>query len=93
MGTKGFRSITCLNDNKFWTCHRYKIFALFKINGESLATEKTLSVNNPSDITLGKRCHLVYTDHGNGPVDIFKNAQMQAAMDSKIFCGVCFVSH
>ena len=64
------RSVSCLIDNEFWTCGEDEIIRLYNLQGELLKSVQTISGKAPWDITVIQKVHLVYSDHGDGSVNI-----------------------
>ena len=64
------RSVSCLSDNELLTCGEDEIIRLYNLQGELLKSVQTILGRAPWDITVTQKGHLVYSDHGDGSVNI-----------------------
>ncbi|XP_062599901.1 uncharacterized protein LOC134261477 [Saccostrea cucullata] len=76
-GYKELYSVTCLSDEKIWTCGFDKIMKLYNLQGKLRKSIQTKSGNTPYDIAVIKSGDLVYTDLDTRTVNIVKNKQIQ----------------
>ncbi|XP_056008366.1 uncharacterized protein LOC125680064 [Ostrea edulis] len=74
-GYEYLRSVSCLGDEKVWTCGDNEIMKLINLEGKLLASIKSESGNIPGDITVTRAGDLVYTDRKT--VNLVKNKQIQ----------------
>ena len=72
------RSVSCLSDHELWTCGEDEIIRLYNLQGELLKSVQTISGNAPWDITVTLNGHLVYSDHGNGSINIVETNEVKA---------------
>ncbi|XP_048776007.1 E3 ubiquitin-protein ligase TRIM36-like [Ostrea edulis] len=74
------RSVSCLSENKVWTCGDNKIMKLLNLQGTQLTSIQTESGDTPEDITVTQDGDLVYTDYNNKTVNLVKNKQIQTVI-------------
>ncbi|XP_062620417.1 uncharacterized protein LOC134281992 [Saccostrea cucullata] len=71
-------NIAFLGDEKIWVCKGEIIMELYSVNkGFSLESITTRSENIPTDIAVTKSGNLIYTDKGDGTVNIVKKGKTQ----------------
>jgi hypothetical protein len=68
-------SVSCLNDDKIWTCENNKIMKLLNLQGELLTSIQTDSGGKPGDIAVTRDGDVVYTDYKHSTVNIVKKKQ------------------
>uniref|UniRef100_K1Q950 Tripartite motif-containing protein 2 n=1 Tax=Magallana gigas TaxID=29159 RepID=K1Q950_MAGGI len=91
----GLCSVSCLNDEKMWTCgDQDNIMRLYNLHGELVKSVQTKSGNRPYDIAVTRSGDLVYTDYHDRTVNIVKNTQTQTGIRLRgwIPWGVCSTS-
>lgn len=76
-GLRELRSVSCLNEDEFWTSGDDSIIRLYNLNKELLKSIQTKSGDSPWDITVIENGNLVYTDPNSRTVNILKNTQIQ----------------
>ena len=70
-------SVSCLSDKELWT----EIIRLYNLQGAWLKSVQTVSGNAPWDITVTQKCHLVYSDHGDGSVNIVEKNEINPLIE------------
>ncbi|XP_062570427.1 uncharacterized protein LOC134232484 [Saccostrea cucullata] len=70
-------NVTCLSDEKIWTCGADPIMKLYNMQGKLLKSIQTKSRNIPRDVAVTGSGDLVYTDSDTRTVNIVKNEQIQ----------------
>ena len=63
--------------NELWT----EIIRLYNLQGELLKSVQTVSGNATWDITVTQKGHLVYSDHGDGSVNIVEKNEINLLIE------------
>ncbi|XP_034333354.2 tripartite motif-containing protein 3-like [Magallana gigas] len=73
-------SVSCLNDDKLWTCGHDSVMRLYNLNGILIESIETKSENMPFDIAVTQKGELVYTDYKDRTVNLVKDTQIQTVI-------------
>lgn len=73
-------SVSCLNDDKLWTCGHDSVMRLYSLNGILIESIETKSENIPFDIAVTQKGALVYTDNKDRTVNLVKDTQIQTVI-------------
>ncbi|XP_052677673.1 uncharacterized protein LOC128158754 [Crassostrea angulata] len=76
-GYEGLCSVTCLNEDRIWTCGQTNDIKCFNIKGSFLQTIKTKSEEWPNDIAVDINMDLLYADGPKRTVNKVKNGQIE----------------
>nr|XP_034334576.1 uncharacterized protein LOC117691849 [Crassostrea gigas] len=74
------RSVSCLSDDKLWTCGEDNMMRLYNLHSKLLKSIQTKSGEILYDIAVTQSGELVYTDPNDGTVNIVKNTQIQTVI-------------
>lgn len=72
-GNLQIKSVSCLWDEKIWTCSDDKFMKLYDLKKNFVKTIETKSGKTPWDIAVTKNGHLVYTDPNDRSINIVNN--------------------
>ncbi|XP_048754100.2 uncharacterized protein LOC125665492 [Ostrea edulis] len=73
-------SVSCLNEEQFWTRGFDNTLKLLNLQGKLLTSIQTASGEWPRDITVTRDGDLVYSDWYNSTVNLVKNKQIQTVI-------------
>uniref|UniRef100_K1Q5U1 Tripartite motif-containing protein 3 n=1 Tax=Magallana gigas TaxID=29159 RepID=K1Q5U1_MAGGI len=93
-GYENLRSVTCLNENKIWTCEWANNIKCFNIKGSLLQTIKTKSGEEVIDIAVDNNGDLLYSALQTRTVNKVKNGQIEELIRLQGWtpCGLCVTS-
>ncbi|XP_056005905.1 uncharacterized protein LOC125658607 [Ostrea edulis] len=79
-GNNRLFSVSCLGEEKVWTCGDNEIMKLFRLRGKLLTSIKTKSGNWPHAIAVTREGNLVYTDYRNNTINLVDKKKIQTVI-------------
>ncbi|XP_065938065.1 E3 ubiquitin-protein ligase TRIM36-like [Magallana gigas] len=76
-GYKELQSVTCLNEDRIWTCGETNDIKCFNMKGSLVRTFKIKSEELPNDVAVDSDGDLLYCDWTDRTVRIVKNGQIE----------------
>eukprot|EP00105_Crassostrea_gigas_P044375 XP_019928523.1 PREDICTED: uncharacterized protein LOC109620450 [Crassostrea gigas] len=76
-GYKELQSVTCLNEDRIWTCGETNDIKCFNMKGSLVRTFKIKSEELPNDVAVDSDGDLLYCDWTDRTVHIVKNGQIE----------------
>ncbi|XP_062615112.1 uncharacterized protein LOC134276840 [Saccostrea cucullata] len=91
---KNMINIACLGDEKIWLCKGEAIMELYMVNKDSsLESITTKSEDIPTDLAVTKSGNLIYTDKGDGTVNIVIKGKTQELIRLRTGDLLAYVAH